>query len=182
MPDRRFLFLSASARPDGNSMLLARTAAAALPATTRQDWRDLTAAALPPFLDLRHDGDYPAPEGNAAILAQATMAATDVVLVAPLYWYSLPAPAKLYLDHWSHWMRHEPLGFKAAMKGKRLWLIMAHASSAPDEIAPAITPLRLSALYMDMIWAGALLGDANRPGAVAQDAQAMTRAATFFLP
>ena len=59
---------------------------------------------------------------------------------------------------------------------------MAHASSAPDEIAPAITPLRLSALYMDMIWAGALLGDANRPGAVAQDTQAMTRATTFFLP
>ena len=76
----------------------------------------LTTAALPAFLDLRHDGDYPAPEGNAAELARATMAATDVVLVAPLYWYSLPAPAKLYLDHWSHWMRHEPLGFKAAMR------------------------------------------------------------------
>ncbi len=182
MPDRHFLFLTASARPNGNSELLARTAAAALPPQTEQVWHDLTATPLPAFHDLRHDAGYGPPQGHAATLATATMAASDVVIVAPLYWYSLPAPAKLYLDHWSHWMRHTPLAFKPAMPGKRLWLIMAHAASAPDEIAPAITPLRLSALYMGMIWAGALLGDANRPGEVAADTAAMTRAKTFFQP
>lgn len=182
MPDRRFLFATASARPDGNSLHLARAAAAALPDQTAQDWRDLTAAALPAFEDLRHDSDYGPPGPAAADLLRATMAASDIVIVAPLYWYSLPAPAKLYLDHWSHWMRHAPLGFKPAMAGKRLWLVMAHASSSPDEIAPAITPLRLSALYMDMIWAGALIGDANRPGEIAADTAAMTRAKTFFQP
>ena len=182
MPDRRFLFLTASARPNGNAELLARSAAAALPAETSQVWIDLTAADLPAFHDLRHDGAYADPEGSAATLAAATMAATDVVIVAPLYWYSLPAPAKLYLDHWAHWMRHTPLGFKPAVASLRLWLVMTHASSSPEEIAPAITPLRLSALYMGMTWAGALLGDANRPGDVTADTSAMTRAKTFFQP
>ncbi len=181
MPNRRFLFLTASARPNGNSVTLARAAAAPLPAAS-QVWLDLSTANLPPFQDLRHDTDYGAPTGTAATLATATMAASDIVIVAPLYWYSLPAPAKLYLDHWSHWMRYVPLGFKPAMQGKRLWLVMAHASSSPEEIAPAITPLRLSAQYLDMTWAGALLGDANRPGEVTADTTAMARAKTFFQP
>ena len=182
MSHRHFLFVTASARPGGNSVTLARVAAAALPPDTVQDWRDLPASALPDFHDLRHSGGYDAPRGQAADLALATMNATDIVFVAPLYWYSLPAPAKLYLDHWSHWQRFPALGFRAAMAEKSLWLIMAHASSTPDEIAPAITPLRLTAAYMGMVWAGALLGDANTPGSVFQDQRAMGQAANFFLP
>lgn len=59
---------------------------------------------MPPFEDLRRPsapGAYPAPEGAAATLLDATLWATNLVLVAPLYWYALPAPAKLYFDHWS---------------------------------------------------------------------------------
>ena len=39
------------------------------------------------------------------MLLDATLAATDLVFVAPVYWYSLPAAAKLYLDYWSAWLR-----------------------------------------------------------------------------
>lgn len=188
MSVRRFLFLQSSARDDGNAQGLARLAAAGLPADTDQEWRDLARAPLPPFEDHRHDGGadsgpqggYGKLTGLSRALAEATLAASDLVFVAPLYWYGLPAPAKLYLDHWSHWLRAPGLEFKARMAGKRMWLVMAHSGSSPAEIAPALDGLKLSAAYMGMIWAGALLVDANRPGDWRQDAAAVAAAAGFF--
>jgi NAD(P)H-dependent FMN reductase len=177
---RRFLFVKSSARPDGNTEALARFAAASLPADTVQDWRDLTAPALPPFHDRRHGDSYSAPDPVAADVMQATMAASDIVFVAPLYWYGLPAPAKLYLDHWSHWMRLPDSGFKPAMAGKRIWLVMAHSGSGPAEIAPAVDTLRLSAAYLHASFAGALLADCNAPGEFRADAAAMAAAPRFF--
>ena len=176
---RRYLFLKSSARPGGNTEAVARLAAAHLPPEA-QDWRDLTDPALPVFHDLRHGATYGPPEGVALDLCQATLAATDIVMVAPLYWFSLPTAAKLYLDHWSHWMRLPDLNFKPLMRQKTMWLVMAHASSSPEEIAPAVGTLRLSAEYLGMAWGGALLIDANAPGAWAQDKAAVERAKGFF--
>ena len=136
MTNRRFLFLLSSARSGGNTESMARAAAAALPPDATQDWCDLTKAALPAFEDLRHGASYGPLSAPMADLAERTMQASDLVFVAPLYWYGLPAPAKLYLDHWSHWMRLPDLGFKSRMAGKRAWLIMAHAGSSEAETAP----------------------------------------------
>jgi len=154
MTERRFLFLLSSARSGGNTETMARAAAAALPPSVAQDWCDLTKAALPPFEDLRHGASYGPPSPAMAELAGRTLKASDIVFVAPLYWYGLPAPAKLYLDHWSHWMRLPDLDFKARMAGKRAWLIMAHAGSNDAEIAPARDGLRFATAYLGMIWSG----------------------------
>lgn len=51
------------------------------------------------------------------------LVASALVFVAPVYWYSLPAPLKLDLDHWSAWMRIPGLDFKARLAGKSLALI-----------------------------------------------------------
>lgn len=180
MHDRQFLFLMSSARPQGNSAALARLAAQSLPANTAQAWRDLRDVDLPPFEDLRHAGGYRPVTGAAADLAQATLAATDIVFVAPLYWYGLPAAAKLYLDHWTRWMRAPGSDFRAQMAGKTMWLVMAHSGSEPAQIAPAVDTLRLSADYMHMRWGGVLLGNANAPGDLSADSQAMQDAQGFF--
>ncbi|CAM5478013.1 Putative NAD(P)H-dependent FMN-containing oxidoreductase YwqN [Streptomyces tendae] len=103
---RRFLFLPGSTRPDGNTELLARRAAEQLPAGVEQHWIDLARHPLPEFEDLRHDSDHTRPtEGNARLLLDATLAATDIVIASPLYWYTLSTPVKRYLDHWSGWLR-----------------------------------------------------------------------------
>ena len=122
MTGRSFLFLLASARRDGNSETLAQRAADALPETTARRWLRLNELSLPPFEDLRHAGvPFPVPAGDERVLFDATVAASDIVFVAPLYWYSLPASAKLYLDYWSSWLRYKEGNFKARMAGKRLW-------------------------------------------------------------
>ncbi|MER8099435.1 NAD(P)H-dependent oxidoreductase [Kitasatospora sp. NPDC094016] len=179
---RAFLFLDASARAGGNSEQLARLAVeASLPAGSEQRWLRLSEHPLPPFEDLRHveGGRYPEPVGHERTLLDATLAATDLVFVAPLYWYSLPTSAKLYLDHWSSWLRQPGVAFRARMRGGTIWGVTALATE-DDKAEPLIGTLRLTAEYMGMRWGGALLGNGTRPGDVLRDERALIAAKSFF--
>ena len=178
---RRFLFLLGSSRPDGNTELLARRAAEQLPAGVEQRWISLTEHPLPEFEDLRHDSDHTRPtEGNARLLLDATLAATDIVIASPLYWYTLSTPVKRYLDHWSGWLRTPGLDFKATLAGRTLWGVTALAHEEQEVADPLIGSLNNSAAYMGMRFGGVLLGNGSKPGDVLRDTDALTRAKTFF--
>ncbi len=179
----RFLFLLASARQGGNTELLARRAAAALPPSAEQRWLRLADLPLEPFADLRHGvGAYAMPTGNGRTLLDATLWATDLVMTAPTYWYGLPAPAKLYLDHWSGWLRVAGLDFEARMAGKALWAITVNADDPGDDSGSEllVETLRRSARYLGMRAPGALVGHGNRPGDVLRDEAALAAADGLF--
>jgi multimeric flavodoxin WrbA len=180
---RRFLFLLASSRAQGNTEQLASYTAQFLPADIEQQWLNLNDYAMPDFVDQRHevDGTYPEPQGAMRELLDATLAATDLVFVTPLYWYSLPAAAKKYLDHWSGWMRVPGYDFKQKMRGRRLWNITV-TSDEDQSYAQALTDsLRHTAGYMEMAWHGSLIGYGNRPGDVMQDRRALEQATNYFV-
>ncbi|MGW4083905.1 flavodoxin family protein [Streptomyces sp. NPDC004822] len=178
---RRFLFVLGSSRSEGNTELLARRAAEQLPESVEQRWIDLAAHPLPDFEDLRHDSDHVRPtEGNTALLLDATLAATDVVIVSPLYWYSVSAHVKRYLDHWSGWLRTPGVDFKDALAGRTLWGVTALAHEEPVVADPLIGTLHNSAAYMGMRFGGVLLGNGSKPGDVLRDTGALSRAKTFF--
>lgn len=182
MSSRHFLFLVASSRQAGvlgNTEALARRAAEPLPEDVGQRWEYLAQRPLPPFTDHRHDiGSYPMPEGHGRTLLDATLQASDLVLVAPVYWYSFPATLKLYLDHWSAWMRVPGVDFKARMAGKRLWLITTSGDRAKAQ--PMLDSARLCAEFLAMDWRDPLWGKGGAPGAVQQDEAAWTQALTHF--
>jgi multimeric flavodoxin WrbA len=181
--DRRFLFLVASVREPGhtgNTEWLARQAAAALPAGTAQQWLHLAGMALPPFVDRRHTvGTYAPPEGDLHKLLEATLACTDLVLVSPVYWYSLPHQLKTYIDHWSGWLRTPGVPFKAEMAAKRLHLITTSGDRAKAQ--PMIDSVRLCAEFMAMGWGGVLWGKGGPPGAVQSDDEAVAVARGFLM-
>ncbi|POX53486.1 flavodoxin family protein [Streptomyces sp. Ru72] len=178
---RRFLFVLGSARTDGNTELLARRAAEQLPGDVEQQWISLDRHPLPDFEDLRHDADHSRPEeGDLALLLDATLAATDIVIVSPLYWYSVSSSTKRYLDHWSAWLRTPGLDFKATMAGRTLWGVTVLADREPSVADPLVGTLNNSAAYMGMRFGGVLLGNGSRPGDVLDDARALTHAKTFF--
>ncbi len=114
------------------------------------------------------------------MLLEATLAATDIVFVVPVYWYGLPAWAKLYLDHWSGWMRVPGIDFKPRMAGKRLWAVTIVSDENPASAEPLLGTLKLTADYMAMTWGGSLLGYANRPEDILADCAALERASRFF--
>jgi multimeric flavodoxin WrbA len=178
----KYLFLTASTRESGhlgNTEWLAQQAAKQLPEDAQATWQHLARMHLPPFVDLRHTtGQYPMPEGDMHTLLQATMACTDLVLVAPVYWYSMPATLKLYLDHWSGWMRIPGVPFKDTMAQKTLHLITT--SGDRTKAQPMIDSVALCAAFLNMRFAGTLWGKGGPPAAVQADAQAIAQAATFF--
>jgi multimeric flavodoxin WrbA len=182
MTARNFLFLLSSTRRHGNTETLARHAAGYLPEGVNQRWLRLTDVPLPPFVDTRHDGDgrYAVPTGNARRLLDATLEATDLVIASPLYWYSVTASTKLYLDHWAGWMRTPGFDFKTRMGEKTLWVISAITEEEESMADPMIGTLRTSIEYFGGTFGGALLGYANRPGDMATNTRARRRAADFF--
>ncbi|MEV5435300.1 NAD(P)H-dependent oxidoreductase [Streptomyces sp. NPDC052682] len=181
MTTRRFLFLLGSSRPDGNTELLARKAAEQLPSGVEQEWISLAEHPLPDFEDLRHDSDHVRPrEGNAALLLDATLAATDIVIASPLYWYSVSGLTKRYLDYWSGWLRTPGLDFKATRAGRTLWGVTALAHEEQVVADPLVGTLSNSAAYLGMRFGGVLLGNGSKPGDVLRDEEALSRAKTFF--
>ncbi|MGP3686731.1 flavodoxin family protein [Streptomyces sp. IBSNAI002] len=178
--DRSFLFVLGSSRPDGNTEILARAAAEQLPAGTPQRWVDLAQLPLPDFQDGRHEtGGWPVGETEEE-LRRVTLEATDIVIASPLYWYSLSAQTKRYLDYWSGWLGVPGLDFKKRMAGRTLWGVTALAHEEEEVADGLITSLNHSAAYMRMRFGGVLLGNGSRPGQVRDDERAMTRAKTFF--
>ncbi|MFJ4687306.1 flavodoxin family protein [Streptomyces sp. NPDC088789] len=178
---RRFLFVLGSARSDGNTELLAREAAAQLPPDVEQHWIDLAALDVPEFEDLRHDSDHLRPtEGPVAELLDATLAATDIVIASPLYWYTVSASTKRYLDYWSGWLRTPGLDFHDTMTGRTLWGVTALAHDEFEVADPLVGTLNHSAAYMRMRFGGVLLGNGSKPGDVRKDTEALARAKTFF--
>jgi multimeric flavodoxin WrbA len=177
-----YLFLTASTREPGhpgNTEWLARQAAAALPAHTPQTWHHLAQMHLPPFVDQRHTtGTYAPPEGDMQTLLNATLAATHIVWVAPVYWYSIPSPLKTYLDHWSAWMRVPGVAFKERMAAKTLLLITTSGDRAKAQ--PMIDSVVLCAQFLSMAWGGVLWGKGGPPGAVQADVEAIAQARTFL--
>lgn len=180
MNDRNFLFLLGAARAGGNTEILARRAAKELPGDVSQRWIRLPEVPLEPFEDRRHGaGEHLPPVGNERLLMDATFAATDLVIASPVYWYTVSASVKLYLDYWSGWMRVPSAEFKARMRGKTLWGVSV-LSESEREAQPLIGTLRLCAEYLSMNWGGVLLGNGSRPGDVLVDAPALSSAETFF--
>lgn len=179
---RRFLFLLGSARAEGNTEALARRAAAQLPSYVEQRWLRLSDLPLPAFHDIRHADrpEYVEPTGNERLLLDATVGATDLVIASPLYWYSVSADTKLYLDYWSGWLRVPGVDFKARMRGRRMWAVTVISDEDPAKADPLLGTLKLTADYMGMRWSGELVGYGNRPGDVLADATALAEAKNLF--
>lgn len=178
----KFLFLLGSGRAGGNTEALARLAATGLAPEVEQKWLRLAELPLAPFRDLRHEGDgrYPQPVGNERELLDATLEATDLVIASPLYWYTVSTSVKLYLDHWTAWMRVPGADFLERMRGKTMWAATAHTANDVREVDPLLGTLRLSADYLGMRWGGELLAYASRPGEAAEDERARVAAQDLF--
>ena len=163
---RRIMIFLASARTAGNTARLAERSVAKM--TAQVDWCDLTALPLPPFHDLRPNVPSVCDPALQDILRRMQLA-DDLVFAVPVYWYGLPAPAKLFLDHWSGFLDAPGTGFAEWIGRKRLWLMTCRADPDPAAALPIDATLQQTAQWLGMAWGGALHGVADQPGEIETD-------------
>lgn len=182
MSTRHFVFIEGSSRPHGNSAILAHQAEQHLPEGASSEWIQLADLPLPDFNaeEPAEDATPIFPDGNEGTLLAATLRATDLVIVSPLYWYSVSAPVKRYLDHWDGWLHLPGLRFRRSMSGRTLWAITAGYTDDAGQAEGMATSLRLTADYMAMNWGGLLYGNGDKPGDIRQDHAAMRSAKDFL--
>lgn len=174
------LFLLGSARKNGNAEQLARLAAQGLPPQTTQTWLHLHDFPPPPFEDLRHTvGVYPQPQGHEQALLEATLAATDLVFVSPVYWYSVSSDLKRYLDEWSAWLRVPDLDFREQMRGKRFWIV-ASSTGPRAQAEPMFATLEYCATYFGGHIEKILLGNGSKPADALSNLATVQAAREFF--
>ena len=77
----------------------------------------------------------------------------DLILATPVYWYSVSAQMKIFIDRWSDLLwAHKNLGQKLA--GKNLFLVCSYGSQIPLGCASFEAPIRMLADYMNMNYGG----------------------------
>ena len=154
----------ASSRPDGNTFQLARLV---LPEEAA------------PLVDLGalNISYYSYSHGNAADdflpLVEELLVAPVWVLATPLYWYTLSAQAKTFMDRLTDLLEYrKPLGRQ--LRGKTLAVVCAGTDAQPPRSLEE--PLELTARYLEMNYAGCMYAQFDERHLVLADAPEHARA------
>ncbi|MEL7250585.1 MAG: NAD(P)H-dependent oxidoreductase [Bacteroidota bacterium] len=143
MPTRIILY--ASARADGNTAVIASYLGEVLQAPTL----DVSARSIAPF---SYENDYPETDAYFTTL-QEILPFDEWLLLTPVYWYTMSAQMKAFIDRFSDVLRYYP-ELRPAITGKGMWAICC--SSTAEHIPHFFTPFRLTADYLGMDYKGEL--------------------------
>lgn len=100
-----------------------------------------------------YDYDHAKCDDDFVVLIDALVAHDRIVLATPVYWYSMSATMKRFVDRLSDLVTiRKPLGHKLA--GRRLYGL----ATSTEPVLPAgfEQTFRSTAEYLDMVWGGCL--------------------------
>jgi multimeric flavodoxin WrbA len=100
--------------------------------------------------------------------------ADAIVIASPIYWFTVSAQTKAFLDRWYAFegLEENPL------KGKQLGIVLAYGDSDPFN-SGAVNALRMyqdACRYVGAHIAGAVYGSASKPGEIAKNQALMDKA------
>lgn len=130
-----------SSRSDGNT----RKAVSLVFPDSDYSWEDLTTLDIS-YFDYHHRNL----EDDFIPLVERLLQHETLILATPVYWYTVSAPMKAFLDRWSDLLTiRKDLGRRLA--GKKLFLITSYGSDFPHCFEE---PIRLTCAYMGMNYGG----------------------------
>ena len=90
--------LFGGSRPEGNTAQLTKLAVEGLD----YKWIDLTDYQFNPVRDFRHDNrDITSYNDDYKQVIDQVLESDTVIFASPVYWYSVSASLKAFIDHWS---------------------------------------------------------------------------------
>jgi multimeric flavodoxin WrbA len=177
MSQRRVLVLKGSPRKKGNSAVLAdRLATAAAEAGAAVESFDL------PEMEIRPCDacDFCQGSGECVInddmqtLYPKLLGADAIVIASPVYWFTVSAQTKAFIDRWYALEGSTP----NALAGKEIGIVLTYADSDPFT-SGAINAMRTFQdifRYQKASIVGFVYGSASEPGEIRDQAEVMQRA------
>ena len=139
---KKGIVIFGSSRSDGNTF----DTAGRIATESSMDLVDLNSLSISPY-DYRHENT----SDDFLDLAEQMVHADQIVLVSPVYWYSMSAQMKIFMDRWSDLLTiRKDLGRK--LKGVRLLLV---SCSQDEDLGDGFDlPFIQTAAYMEMKYLG----------------------------
>lgn len=102
-------------------------------------------------LDISHyDYDNTNHDDDFLPLAEKMVECDPIILATPVYWYTMSARMKIFIDRWTDLITiRKDLG--RAMKGKKVYLVTSFGGEYPEGFE---NPIRLTCEYLDMQFCG----------------------------
>ncbi len=162
-----------SSRENGNAEQLTNMVLGSIPHTAVH----LREQHIKPIVDARHteagflkvDDDYDA-------IVKNMLDHDTIIFSTPLYWFGMSGEMKNFIDRWSQSLRNKEINFKTEMAQKKAYTIVVGGESARIKALPLIEQFTYIFEFMGMKYDGYLIGEAVKPGEIAQDAQAIVGA------
>jgi len=166
--------LFGGSRPEGNTARLTKMALSG----HDYKWFDLTQYQLNPVRDVRHDGaTIDTYEDDYKKMIDQVLASDTIVFASPVYWYSISASLKAFIDHWSETLMDPNYkDFKAKMAEKDFRLIIVGGDFPKVKAKPCITQIKYSLEFLGATLSGYIIGTAEKPGDIDKDSYALNRA------
>ncbi|MCE3020773.1 flavodoxin family protein [Staphylococcus pasteuri] len=166
--------LFGGSRPEGNTAQLTQYALE----NVEHQWIDVTQYQLNPVRDVRHNDkkidSYP---DDYEQLIKTVLESDVVIFASPIYWYSLSASLKAFIDHWSETMVDERYSdFKEIMSKKDFRLILVGGDCPKVKSKPCVDQMKYTLEFIGGELAGYIIGTAERPGDIMKDNYALERA------
>ncbi|MDQ0207620.1 flavodoxin family protein [Alkalicoccobacillus murimartini] len=169
------LTIYTSSRRNGNSEQLAKH----VTATINTAELFLSDFSFQPIKDQRHSRQTfdPIHDGYRDVLE--TFLQYDTYLFAiPVYWFSMPAQLKIFIDRWSQYMRDPQLRLKDQLTGKKVYLVVTANDEPLEQItAPLVQQFDLICNFIGLELVEVIIGKGNKPGEVLEDHTALQKAA-----
>ncbi|MDT3959144.1 flavodoxin family protein [Staphylococcus kloosii] len=166
--------LFGGSRPEGNTAQLARFALEG----HDYEWIDLTQYQFNPVRDMRHEeGSIDSYEDDYQTIIDRVLASDTVIFASPVYWYSVSASMKAFIDHWSETLVDKRYSdFKEQMATKDFRLILVGGDFPKVKAKPCISQMKYALEFLGGQLKGYIIGTAERPGDISKDSYALNRA------
>ena len=169
--------LFGGSRPEGNTATLTKQALEGVEHT----WIDLTDYRFDPVRDVRHENseirDYQ--DDYKEVIDQ--MLASDIVIFAsPIYWYSVSASLKAFIDHWSETLEDPDYAhFKKRLAEIDFRLVIVGGDCPQVKGKPCLKQIEYSLEFLGARLSDSIIGSAERPGDIYNDRYALDHAARW---
>ncbi|PTE69476.1 NAD(P)H-dependent oxidoreductase [Staphylococcus devriesei] len=166
--------LFGGSRPEGNTAQLTKLALEGL----EYNWIDLTGYQFSPVRDLRHENeDITTYQDDYKEVIDKVLESDVVIFASPVYWYSVSASLKAFIDNWSETLIDPNYSdFKEKMAKIDFRLILVGGDCPKVKAKPCITQMKYTLDFIGAELNGYIIGTAERPGDISKDAFALERA------